>query len=68
MLEDVVEYENTAEGMRETRLDQILLNGVSPLPVPRQSHPTALRAGSRQKFLITLLLLISASDRWVWQL
>lgn len=27
VLEDVVEYENTAEGMRETRLDQILLNG-----------------------------------------
>lgn len=49
MLEDVVEYENTAEGMRETRLDQILLNGVSPLPVMRLSHPTALHASLRQE-------------------
>ena len=32
VLEDVVEYENTAEGIRETRLDQILLNGAPLLP------------------------------------
>ena len=69
MLEDVVEYENTAEGMRETRLDQILLNGVSFQPILRLRHPTALRAGLRQEFRVALLLLISASELlWIWQL
>lgn len=69
MLEDVVEYENTAEGMRETRLDQILLNGISPLPVMRLSHFTALHANLRQECRAALLLLIPASDLLrVWQL
>ncbi|KAI2809300.1 hypothetical protein RDWZM_003374 [Blomia tropicalis] len=29
VLEDVTEYENTAQGRRVTKLDQILLNGIN---------------------------------------
>ncbi|KAH9404214.1 PREDICTED: U6 snRNA-associated Sm-like protein LSm5 [Rhagoletis zephyria] len=42
VLEDVTEYENTAEGRRITKLDQILLNGVNiAMMVPGGDMPDA---------------------------
>lgn len=41
VLEDVVEYEFTREGRRETRLDQLLLNGAHICMMVPGGEPTA---------------------------
>ena len=54
VLEDVTEYEITAEGKRVTKLDTILLNGNNVALVPR-SPPSPCRV-PRHAALLTVIL------------